>query len=121
MPDLQPACHWHARRLLSPWVASALLDQQPLETDVLQDALETCAAPADHMPPSPSARPAAPFGTVLGVTHGGVEVFSCDYDSITDLALLQDRASFQTSWQGTMTGFKYQCVELARRYLLVNH
>ena len=50
-----------------------------------------------------------------------MEVFSCDYDSIADRALLQDRASFKASWQGAMTGFKYQCVELARRYLIINH
>ena len=32
-----------------------------------------------------------------------------------------DLTAFEGSWRGIATGFKYQCVELARRYLIVNH
>ena len=64
---------------------------------------------------------AAEFGTLLGITHGGVQVFSCDYDSIMDKAICT-RSDFQSSSDdGTFFGFKWQCVELARRYLVINH
>ena len=63
----------------------------------------------------------AEFGTLLGTTHGGVQVFSCDYDSIKDKTGLQNRSDFQSSLNDTFFGFKWQCVELARRYLVLNY
>ena len=57
----------------------------------------------------------APFATVLGVTDGGVEVFSCDYET-ADKTLFPDRDSYKATFNGVFTGYKYQCVELARRY-----
>jgi glutathionylspermidine amidase/synthetase len=62
----------------------------------------------------------APFGTVLGVTDGGVEVCSCDYKS-ADSSKFPTRDSYQMYHNGVYTGFRYQCVELARRYLLTNY
>ena len=118
---------------------------------------------------------AEPFGTKLGVTHGGVEVFSCeacwgawrcvqghnglvagsmplDCSPITDfhslnrldwllIKITSNKNSGQhgssipgfccwliwhctspfNRWHGVPTGFTYQCVELARRYLIINH
>ena len=49
--------------------------------------------------------PSAPFGTLLGVTHGGVEVFSCDYENMPPE---KENESFENRWEGQMTGFKYQ-------------
>ncbi|OQR87457.1 bifunctional glutathionylspermidine amidase/glutathionylspermidine synthetase [Achlya hypogyna] len=55
-------------------------------------------------------RPRAPFGTLLG-TYEGIEVFSC-----------KGRGNFQSHYHdGFFTGVRWQCVELARRYLLVRH
>lgn len=62
----------------------------------------------------------APFGTLLGVTDGGVEVYSCDYDTV-DKAKYPSRESFSGYYNGVYTGFRFQCVELARRYLVVNY
>ncbi|RHY09041.1 hypothetical protein DYB36_003733, partial [Aphanomyces astaci] len=62
---------------------------------------------------------AVPFGTVLGITDGGVEVYNCDYSTLPPPDML-DRASFKNEYNGVTTGYKWQCVELGRRYLLVN-
>ncbi|KAF0686384.1 Aste57867_21828 [Aphanomyces stellatus] len=62
----------------------------------------------------------APFGTLLGVTDGDVHVYSSDYSSL-DPAVRANRAYFQGLVGGITTGYKWQCVELGRRYLLVNH
>ena len=62
----------------------------------------------------------ARFGTLLGITHGGVEVYSCDYQIGTCCCCLWDIA-FKSKLKGTFLGFPYQCVELARRYLVINH
>ncbi|KDO30542.1 hypothetical protein SPRG_04443 [Saprolegnia parasitica CBS 223.65] len=62
----------------------------------------------------------APFGTVLGTTDGGVEVYCCDYETLGESALA-DRNDFKNVVDGITTGYKWQCVELGRRYLLVNH
>ena len=62
----------------------------------------------------------APFGAVLGVTDGGVEAYSCDYDS-ADPKEYPTMESYKMIHNGVFTGFKFQCVELARRYLLDNY
>jgi glutathionylspermidine amidase/synthetase len=62
----------------------------------------------------------APFGTVLGITHGETEVYSCDYAS-ADPVRYPDDDAYVMYYNGTFTGIRYQCVELARRYLLINH
>lgn len=68
--------------------------------------------------PSNSSDP-APFGTILGVTDCEVLVFSSDYESI-DKKIYPDDKSFVSFFNEEFTGYKYQCVELARRYWLVN-
>ena len=58
----------------------------------------------------------APFGTVLGIGPGGVPVYSSDYASV-DKTAMPDRASFRSIVDGEFMGYKWQCVELARRWL----
>ncbi|ABC24517.1 bifunctional glutathionylspermidine amidase/synthase [Rhodospirillum rubrum] len=62
----------------------------------------------------------APFGTVLGYGPGGVAVYSSDYDTV-DRRALPDRASFRSVIDGQYMGHKWQCVELARRFLYLTH
>lgn len=59
----------------------------------------------------------AKFGTVLGVTDGGCQVYSCDSKSMP----WSDVFGMSNYYNGEYTGMKWQCVELARRYLLINH
>ena len=61
----------------------------------------------------------APFGTVLGTAPGGVPVYSCDYRTV-DEAVLPDRHAFRSEVDGVYMGYKWQCVELARRWLYHN-
>jgi glutathionylspermidine amidase/synthetase len=61
----------------------------------------------------------APFETVLGMTDGGVLVYSCDYDT-ANKSIYNSSDAFVSKYEGVFTGYKYQCVELARRYWLVN-
>ena len=63
---------------------------------------------------------AAPFGTLLGLAPGDVPVYSSDYASVND-ALFPDRSAFRSVVDGVYMGYKWQCVELARRYLYHNH
>ncbi|CAK4066357.1 unnamed protein product [Aphanomyces euteiches] len=58
----------------------------------------------------------APWGTVIGVTSG-VKVFSNDNPPPTDSYNFYPDDTDETN--GTFTGLRWQCVELARRYLLV--
>ncbi|EQC31857.1 hypothetical protein SDRG_10641 [Saprolegnia diclina VS20] len=59
----------------------------------------------------------APFGSLLGVTHGNTSVFSCDHPP-------EDNPNYHPPGtdesNGTYTGLRWQCVELARRYLFIN-
>ncbi len=61
-----------------------------------------------------------PLGTVLGVTDGGVQVYSCDYDQM-DKSMWRNMGWFEHYIGDSYTGFKWQCVELARRYWLLNY
>ncbi len=67
------------------------------------------------MPDRPFLPPAA-FGTVLGHAPGGVPVYSSDYDSV-NRAELPNRAAFRHYVDGIFMGYKWQCVEFARRWL----
>ncbi len=60
-----------------------------------------------------------PFGTLLGYAPGNVPAYSSDYDSV-DSEQLPDRHAFRHYVDGVYTGYKWQCVEFARRWLLVN-
>ncbi len=61
----------------------------------------------------------APFGTMTGVFMG-VPAFSCDYESIT---FNHVRSFFvhHNKDHGLYYGYKYQCVEYSRRFLIHTH
>lgn len=58
------------------------------------------------------------FGDVMGITVGGVPAFSSDYDSADDSTYRSRKDYVSFSADGTYCGFKYQCVEFARRWLI---
>lgn len=62
----------------------------------------------------------APFGTLLGYAPGGVAIYSSNYDSIQDLDS-RDDASFRHYLDKEYMGYKWQCVEFARRFLYLNY
>jgi glutathionylspermidine amidase/synthetase len=62
----------------------------------------------------------SPFGTILGTTDGNCIVYSCDHETL-DKAKFPTQESMDATYNGVYTGQRYQCVELARRYLLINH
>ena len=54
----------------------------------------------------------SPYGNVLGVSRRGVEAYSnCQSDCVI---------YEPNQWKGEYTGIKWQCVEYARRWLLMN-
>ncbi len=59
------------------------------------------------------------FGTVLGVAPGNVAVYSSDYDS-ADPAEFPNRQAYRSFLDGVFMGYKWQCVEFARRWLYLN-
>ena len=65
----------------------------------------------NHPLPSPHE---APFGTLLGHAPGGVAVYSSNYE---EGAESMDRHDFVSVLEGVYMGYKWQCVELARRWL----
>ena len=67
-----------------------------------------------------SERPRATFGTLLGVGPGGVSVYSSDYDS-ADKQALPNRQAYRSAVDGLFMGYKWQCVELARRWMYLTH
>jgi len=65
------------------------------------------------------AKAPAKFGTLLGVAPGGVPIYSSDYDSV-DEREYPTRQSYQSHVDGVFMGYKWQCVEFARRWLYLN-
>ena len=63
-------------------------------------------------------RPAR-FGAVIGIAPGNVPVYSSDYDS-ADETEFPDRRAFRNYQDGIYLGYKWQCVEFARRWLYQN-
>ena len=59
------------------------------------------------------------FGKVLGYAPGNVPSYSSDYDTV-DNEEIPDRHAFRSYLNGVYTGYKWQCVEFARRWLLIN-
>ncbi len=59
------------------------------------------------------------FGAEIGIAPGGVPVYSSDYDTV-DPKLLPTRQDYRNYHDGIYTGYKWQCVEFARRWLLIN-
>lgn len=61
-----------------------------------------------------------PFGGLLGTTVGGVEAYSSDYDT-ADSNAYPKRKSFRSYVDGIYMGYKWQCVEFARRWMYLNN
>jgi len=61
----------------------------------------------------------ARFNTLLGYAAGDVPVFSSDYASADD-TLLPDRQAYHSYVDNVFMGYKWQCVEFARRWLYLN-
>ncbi len=61
-----------------------------------------------------------PFGTLLGYAPGGVAAYSSDYDSASD-SEYPKRSAFRNYVDGIYMGYKWQCVEFARRWMYLNH
>ncbi len=59
------------------------------------------------------------FGTCLGVGEGDVAVYSSHYPS-ADRTDLPNRQAYRSYVDGVFMGYKWQCVELARRWLYIN-
>jgi len=64
-------------------------------------------------------KPPAKFGALLGMAPGGVPIYSSDYDSV-DEREYPTRQSYQSYIDGVFMGYKWQCVEFARRWLYLN-
>jgi glutathionylspermidine amidase/synthetase len=60
-----------------------------------------------------------PFGALLGMAPGNVPVYSSDYDSASDQEY-PDRRSYRSYLDGIYMGYKWQCVEFARRWMYIN-
>ena len=63
--------------------------------------------------------PPEKFGTILGVAPGNVEVYSSDYNTADD-EQLPTRQSYRSYIDDVYMGYKWQCVEFARRWLYLN-
>lgn len=61
-----------------------------------------------------------PFGTLLGFAPGGVAIYSADETSI-DKSLYKDDAAYRSYVGREYMGYKWQCVEFARRFLYINY
>ncbi len=61
----------------------------------------------------------AKFNTVLGYAPGDVPAFSSDY-ATADETVFPDRKSYRSYVDGIFMGYKWQCVEFARRWLYLN-
>jgi glutathionylspermidine amidase/synthetase len=61
----------------------------------------------------------APFGAVLGIAPGGVPAYSSDYET-ADERELPNRRAFRNYVDGVYLGYKWQCVEFARRWMYHN-
>ncbi|WP_166425257.1 glutathionylspermidine synthase family protein [Paraglaciecola sp. 20A4] len=59
------------------------------------------------------------FGKVQGTTADGVVSYSSDYDTVDD-AIYPNRKAFRSYYDGIYMGYKWQCVEFARRWLYIN-
>ncbi|WP_316979898.1 bifunctional glutathionylspermidine amidase/synthase [Shumkonia mesophila] len=70
------------------------------------------------MKTDPKPQPAK-FGSLLGVGPGEVPVYSSDYAS-ADKAELPNRQAYHSYVDGLFMGYKWQCVEFARRWLYLS-
>jgi glutathionylspermidine synthase len=58
-----------------------------------------------------------PFGAVLGFALGGIAAYSCDYNT-ADKSVHSSRVAYRHQANGLYYGFKFQCVEFSRRWLI---
>lgn len=61
-----------------------------------------------------------PFGTLLGYAPGGIAIYSSDYTTADPDEYPAD-ASFRSYLGHEYMGYKWQCVEFARRFLYLNY
>lgn len=61
-----------------------------------------------------------PFGSLLGYAPGGIAIYSSDYQT-ADKTEFPDDAAYRSYLADEYMGYKWQCVEFARRYLYLNH
>lgn len=59
----------------------------------------------------------APFGAVMGLAPGGIPAYSCDYD-LADERVYPNRRAYRHEVGNLYYGFRFQCVEFARRWLI---
>ncbi len=64
--------------------------------------------------------PPEKFGALLGYAPGQVPIYSSHYPS-ADNAEYPDRDSYRSYLDGVYMGYKWQCVEFARRWFYINH
>ena len=69
---------------------------------------------------SPNITTHDPFGSLLGYAPGGVAIYSSDYNTADEKEFPND-AAFRSYVGREYMGYKWQCVEFARRYLYLNH
>lgn len=64
--------------------------------------------------------PPEKFGCLLGYAPGGVPIYSSHYASV-DPREYPDRDAYHSFLDGIYMGYKWQCVEFARRWCYLNH
>ncbi len=65
-------------------------------------------------------KPELAFGQALGTAPGNVVSYSSDYKTAKDIEY-PTRSHYRNYVDGIYMGYKWQCVEFARRWLYVNH
>ena len=60
------------------------------------------------------------FGTLLGYAPGNVASYSSDYETASEEEY-PNRSAYRSYLDGIYMGYKWQCVEFARRWLYVNY
>jgi glutathionylspermidine amidase/synthetase len=60
-----------------------------------------------------------PFGTVLGYAPGNVPAYSSDYKTAS-IEEYPKRSAYRSYYNGVYMGYKWQCVEFARRWMYIN-
>jgi hypothetical protein len=61
----------------------------------------------------------APYGAIMGYAPGNIPAYSCDYEYIEKAKFNpKSQNSYRHEVDGYYYGYKYQCVEFARRWLI---
>lgn len=60
----------------------------------------------------------APFGAILGYAPGNIPAYSCDYELVGKIKKPTSHVGYRHEADGYYYGYKYQCVEFARRWLI---